>query len=49
MAKNTEKDSASILVLVKLKKLIKDSDNRKFLNALYYQAGVLEEGRSNVD
>jgi tetratricopeptide (TPR) repeat protein len=49
MAKNTENDSASIVVLAKLKKLIRNSDNRKFLNALYYQAGVLEVGRNNTD
>ena len=49
MAKNTEHDSASIVVLAKLKKLIRNSDNRKFLNALYYQAGVLEVGRNKID
>uniref|UniRef100_UPI0038CD7B78 tetratricopeptide repeat protein n=1 Tax=Tenacibaculum pacificus TaxID=3018314 RepID=UPI0038CD7B78 len=49
MAKNTENDSASIVVLAKLKKLIRNSDNRKFLNALYYQAGVLEIGRNKTD
>ncbi len=49
LAKNTENDSASIIVLARLKKLIRNSDNRKFLNALYYQAGVLEQGRNNID
>ncbi|WP_440582154.1 tetratricopeptide repeat protein [Tenacibaculum dicentrarchi] len=49
MAKNTPNDSASIVVLSKLKKLIRNSDNRKFLNALYYQAGVLELGRNKTD
>mgnify|MGYP005989067977 FL=1 len=48
MAKNTENDSASIVVLARLKKLIRNSDNRKFLNALYYQAGVLEVGRNKI-
>ncbi|CAM1352150.1 type IX secretion system periplasmic lipoprotein PorW/SprE [Tenacibaculum crassostreae] len=48
-AKNTPNDSASIVVLARLKKLIKNTDNRKFLNALYYQAGVLEEGRNNPE
>ncbi|WP_233861564.1 type IX secretion system periplasmic lipoprotein PorW/SprE [Tenacibaculum piscium] len=47
MAKNTPNDSTSVIVLAKLKKLIRNSDNRKFLNALYYQAGVLEIGRNN--
>ena len=49
MAKNTELDSASILVLVKLKKLIRNSDNRKFLNALYYQAGAIQVGRNKTE
>lgn len=49
MAKNTENDSASIVVLAKLKKLIRNPDNRKFLNALYYQAGVLEVGRNKIE
>ncbi len=49
MAKNTENDSASIVVLARLRKLIRNSDNRKFLNALYYQAGVLEVGRNNTE
>ncbi|TDQ28563.1 type IX secretion system periplasmic lipoprotein PorW/SprE [Tenacibaculum caenipelagi] len=49
LAKNTPNDSASIVVLARLKKLIKNTDNRKFLNALYYQAGVLEEGRNNPE
>ncbi|CAM1338981.1 type IX secretion system periplasmic lipoprotein PorW/SprE [Tenacibaculum aestuarii] len=48
-AKNTPNDSASIVVLARMKKLIKNTDNRKFLNALYYQAGVLEEGRNNPE
>ncbi|CAM1334279.1 Protein involved in gliding motility SprE [Tenacibaculum aestuariivivum] len=48
MAKNTVNDSTSVVVLAKLKKLIRNSDNRKFLNALYYQAGVLEEARNNT-
>lgn len=49
LAKNTPNDSASVVVLARLKKLIRNSDNRKFLNALYYQTGVLEEGRNNTD
>ncbi|MGB1042847.1 MAG: tetratricopeptide repeat protein [Tenacibaculum sp.] len=49
LAKNAKNDSSSIVVLARLKKLIRNSDNRKFLNALYYQAGVLEEGRGNTD
>ncbi|OSY88869.1 hypothetical protein WH52_04185 [Tenacibaculum holothuriorum] len=49
LAKNVENDTASLVVLYRLKKLIKNTDNRKFLNALYYQAGVLEEARDSID
>ncbi|CAM1361796.1 type IX secretion system periplasmic lipoprotein PorW/SprE [Tenacibaculum xiamenense] len=49
LAKNTENDSASVLVLSRLKKLIRNTDNREFLNSLYYQAGVLEVGRNKID
>lgn len=49
LAKNTEHDSASVVVLARLKKLIKNSDNRKYLNALYFQAGVLEKGRGKFE
>lgn len=49
LAKNTANDSSSVLVLSRLKKLIKNTDNRKFLNVLYYQAGVLEVGRNKTE
>ncbi|WP_435261060.1 tetratricopeptide repeat protein [Tenacibaculum sp. nBUS_03] len=49
LAKNTANDSSSVLVLSRLKKLIKNTDNRKFLNVLYYQAGVLEVGRNKIE
>ncbi|WGH74731.1 hypothetical protein P8625_11640 [Tenacibaculum tangerinum] len=49
LAKNTPNDSTSILMLARLKKLIKNSDNRKFLSELYYQAGVIQEGRNNSE
>ncbi|CAL2091803.1 T9SS lipoprotein precursor SprE [Tenacibaculum sp. 190524A02b] len=49
LAKNTPNDSASVVVLSRIKKLIKNTDNRKFLNALYYQAGVLEKGRNKTE
>ena len=49
LAKNTPNDSTSILMLARLRKLIKNSDNRKFLNELYYQAGVIQEGRNNPE
>lgn len=49
LAKNTPNDSTSILMLARLRKLIKNPDNRKFLNELYYQAGVIQEGRNNPE
>ncbi|MFV0247577.1 MAG: tetratricopeptide repeat protein [Tenacibaculum sp.] len=50
LAKNTKNDSASALkALNRLKKLIKNTDNRKFLNALYYQAGVIQTYINNTD
>ena len=49
LAKNIENDSASLGVLYRLRKLIKNTDNRKFLASLYYQAGTLEERRGATD
>lgn len=49
LAKNVENDSASLGVLYRLRKLIRNSDNRKFLASLYYQAGVLEQRRGATD
>ena len=50
LAKNIQEDSTSLVsVLDRLKKLIKNTDNRKFLNALFYQAGVIEAKRNKID
>ncbi|CAL2113754.1 tetratricopeptide repeat protein [Tenacibaculum sp. 190130A14a] len=49
LAKNVENDSAALGVLYRLRKLIRNSDNRKFLASLYYQAGVLEQRRGATD
>ncbi|MFY7671843.1 tetratricopeptide repeat protein [Tenacibaculum sp. MEBiC06402] len=50
MVKNIEsKDSSNVLLVDRLRKLIRNSDNRKYLNELYYQAGVLQEDRGNTE
>ena len=48
LAKATSKDSAVSGLIVKFKKLIKDRDNRDYLDALYYQKGLLEEKRDSL-
>lgn len=48
LAKNTVGDSSSVALIKKLKKLVRDVDNRKYLDELYYQLGALEEGRNNI-
>ena len=48
MVKNLEKDSSSLGLIGKFKKLIRDSDNRKYHNELYYHLGVLEEKRDSI-
>ncbi len=47
--KNIDKDSASTELKDQFKKLIKNPDNRKYLDQLYYQAGVLEHYNDNTD
>ncbi|WP_369048044.1 tetratricopeptide repeat protein [Tenacibaculum sp. UWU-22] len=47
LAKNTPKDSSSTLIRP-FEKLIKNRDNRPYLDELYYQIGVLEENRDSV-
>lgn len=50
MVKNIEaKDSSNVLLVNRMQKLIRNSDNRKYLNELYYQAGILQEDRGNID
>ena len=48
IAKNVSKGSSSVDVLKNLKKRIKDRDNRPYLDALYYQVGVIEEGKDSI-
>ncbi len=49
LAKYADGDSSKTKVLEKLKKLIKNTDNRKFLNALFYQVGVLALETGNTE
>ena len=48
LAKNTTSDSATAVVLNRLNKLIKDRDNRKFLDELYYQRAVLHDKNDSI-
>jgi uncharacterized protein HemY len=48
IAKNFPKDSSSVSLMKQLKKLIKNRDNRPYLDALYYQVGVLEENKDSI-
>ncbi len=49
LVKNTEKDSSSVGLIKRFKKLIRNTDNRKYLDELYYQTGILEENRDSID
>lgn len=48
LAKATSNDSAVSGLIVKFKKLIKDRENRGYLDALYYQKGLLEQKRDSL-
>ena len=48
IAKNFPKDSSSVALQKTLRKLIKNRDNRAYLDALYYQVGVLEENKDSI-
>lgn len=49
LVKNMKSDSSSVGLIERFEKLIRNSDNRKYLNELYYQIGVLEEGRDSIN
>lgn len=49
LVKNSAKDSSSVLLIKRFKKLIRNTDNRTYLDELYYQTGVLEENRDSID
>ena len=48
IARNSSKDSSSIALLERMQELIKDRDNRPYLDELYYQVGVLHENKDSV-
>lgn len=48
LAKGASKDSLVNVLIPKFKKLAKDRENRKYLDALYYQMGILEEKRDSL-
>lgn len=48
-AKNTVLDSSTVVFLKHFKKLIKNRDNRPYLDALYYQIAELERGRDSIN
>ena len=47
LAKVTTNDSSVTSLIVKFKKLIKERENRNYLDALYFQKGLLEEKRDS--
>tara|TARA_R110001632_G_scaffold34766_3_gene88167 strand:- start:15881 stop:18091 length:2211 start_codon:yes stop_codon:yes gene_type:complete len=49
LAKNSVSDSSSVALLKRYRKLIKNRDNRPYLDGLYYQVAILEEGRDSID
>lgn len=48
IAKNTTKDSSKVVVLEKMYDLIKNRDNKDYLDELYYQVGVLQEANNSI-
>jgi len=48
LAKNSVSDSSSLALLKQYRKLIKNRDNRPYLDGLYYQVALLEEERDSV-
>ena len=48
LAKNAFTDSLSSSILARLEKLIKDRENRPYLDQLYYQVGVLHEKNNST-
>lgn len=49
LAKNVVSDSASFAIQKQLEKLIKNRDNRPYLDKLYFRVGVLEEERDSIN
>lgn len=48
-AKNSVSDSSTIALLGRYRKMIKNRDNRPYLDGLFYQVAVLEESRDSID
>ena len=48
LAKNSPNDSVSATVLKRLRKLIKNRENRPYLDELFYQVGVIHENYDSV-
>lgn len=48
LVRNRNIDSSNLYLIQKIKKLARNSDYRKYRNELYYQLGVLEEGRDSI-
>lgn len=48
LAKNLPEDSSSVAILDRLEKLIKNRDNRPYLDALYYQKAILLEKNDSI-
>lgn len=48
VAKNNPKDSSSVTLINQLQKMIKNRDNRPYLDKLYYQIGELEEQNDSL-
>lgn len=48
IAKNSTKDSSTVALIKKMQKLIKNRDNRPYLDELYYQVGFLHEKNDSI-
>lgn len=48
MAKSANNDSIVTTLITRFQKLVKDRENRKYLDALYFQMGLLEEKRDSL-
>lgn len=48
LAQNTTNDSLSNIVLKRLNKLISNRDNKEYLDALYYQVGIINENFDSI-
>ncbi|MDY0780574.1 tetratricopeptide repeat protein [Tenacibaculum sp. IB213877] len=49
LAKNSAKDSTDVVLIDRLRKLVKNIDNRKYYDELYYQLGTLYQERGNTE